>query len=98
MAYLYSNANRPYTAINVPNAVNNYVYGVNDANCIGYTWPDSGGTFHRAALLNNKYVTFDDPDGTETYADGINNKSVVVGDFPPAGQQHNQSFKLTATK
>jgi|HubBroStandDraft_6_1064221.scaffolds.fasta_scaffold156270_1 probable HAF family extracellular repeat protein len=94
MADLYNPTTGVFTPINVPGAAQTYVNGINDKNHIVYTWEDASGK-HGEVLANGTFYEFDDPDGTDTAGDGINDNDIIVGTFLPTGDTQRQSFVAT---
>ncbi len=69
-----------YKTVNVPGAVSSYIHGIDAAGDAVYSWTDSQGVFHGAALVGGKMTVFDAPGCTGgTYADSINDHHVIAG-------------------
>jgi probable HAF family extracellular repeat protein len=68
-----------YTTENVPGATNSYIHRIDAAGDLVYSWQDSSGTFHGAALVAGKFTKFDAPGCSQTYGDGINDHQIIVG-------------------
>jgi len=98
-ADLYNPTTQELTPINVPGATNSYAGRLNNKNQVIYTWTDSSGNSHGAVRsAAGKFLTFDDPDGTQTQGWGINDSDIMVGVFTPSGSAQLQSFVATAQK
>jgi len=92
MSDLYNPTTTTFTPINVPGASQSYVHGINNHNQIVYAWTDASGNSHGAVLAGGTFFSFDDPDGTQLRADGINDSAIVAGTFLPTGDTQRQSF------
>ncbi|HLW87939.1 MAG TPA: hypothetical protein VKR57_05565 [Terriglobales bacterium] len=96
LAYVYNPKTQMFTGpISVPGAAQTYVNGINNKNHTVYTWLDTGGHKHGAVFANRMFYTFDDPAGTDTAGDGINDNDIIVGTFLPTGDTQRQSFVAT---
>jgi hypothetical protein len=92
MADLYNSKTGKFTPINVPDASQTFVHGINNKNQIVYAWTDTMGNYHAAVLADRKFYTFDDPNGSQSRADGITDNDIIVGTFLPTGDTQRQSF------
>jgi len=77
-ASLYNDNTFNYTAANVPGAANSYIHAIDDSGDTVYSWQDSSG-FHGAVQIEGTFTTFNGPGCSGTYADGINNNHIIVG-------------------
>jgi len=90
---LYDPSTGKFTEINVPGAILTSADFINNLNQIVYAWEDSSDLFHGAVrTAAGKFIQFDDPDGTNTQGDAINDAGLIVGAFTPTGASAQQSF------
>jgi hypothetical protein len=82
-----------YTALNVPNAVVTEVHAINNRDEIAFGWTDSSNELHGAILANGIYYVADDPSGTNTSIDTINDHNEIVGHFLPKGATRATGFR-----
>ena len=78
-----------YRTINVPNSLNYTVaLGINDSGIVvgWYVGCAPTCTEHGFVLKKGKYLSFDYPAATQTYANGINNAGQIVGSYTLDGQ------------
>jgi probable HAF family extracellular repeat protein len=79
---------RSYKLVNVPNAAQSIVHGINRFGDRVYTYVDSAGAEHGSFFIKGKYYSFDDPKGRgTTRADGLNDKLEIVGRYSPKGSR-----------
>ena len=92
-AYIYKAGK--YTNINIPGATQSFAHSINKNGAVVLTWTDLYGAYHGALLNGTSFYIFDDPNGTDLRADGINDSGLMVGRFLPSGSTFYQSFKGT---
>ena len=99
-AYLTKDKGKKFTKIDVPGETYSVSHGINAADNICYTAVNSGGTEDGALYYGGKYYTFDDPSGTNTRADGLNSKLVMVGRYGsgPSGGNGGYGFVAVTKK
>jgi hypothetical protein len=73
----------------VPGALNSNAHSINTSGNVVFSWQDYYGNMHGAVLIAGKFYIFDDPNGTSTRADGINDTNTVVGRFLQSGSSTN---------
>ena len=61
-----------FTTVQVKNAQDTRVYGVNNAGVMVGQYIDSAGVAHGMTLVGNKVTTLDDPSGSSTFCYAIN--------------------------
>jgi hypothetical protein len=92
-ASAYNATNGNFTTVNVPSASDSFADFINNHNQIVYAWEDSSGNFHGAVRsASGQFVTFDDPDGTNTEPSAINDLGIIDGAFTPTGASAPQGF------
>jgi uncharacterized membrane protein len=78
-----------YRTLNVPNSLNyTEAFGINDSGTVvgWYLGCTPTCTEHGFVLMKGKYLSFDYPGATQTYANGINNAGQIVGSYTLDGQ------------
>jgi hypothetical protein len=84
--------------INVPGAVNTWAHAIDSAGDVVFTWqgsptgPYQGALCTQCTSTSRKYYKFDDPKGTSTFGNGINDHKLVVGNYNAA---ESEGFKAT---
>ena len=70
-----------YTTVAVPGFIETGAHGIDKNGDIAFSVIDLDGNAHGGVLKAGSFYFFDDPTGTQTRADGINDGGVVVGRF-----------------
>jgi hypothetical protein len=79
--------------LSVPGAVTTAVHSINNLNEIALSWFDSSGLEHGAVHAGTKYFLIDDPSGTGTGIETINDFNTIIGKYVPAGGSQTQGFE-----
>lgn len=89
--------NKKYTIVNVPGATDTIPHGIDTAGDIAFLWYDSAnGLWHGALKHLGKFYKFDDPKASaSTFARGINDHKVIVGNYATAEGGDSNGFKAT---
>ena len=82
-----------YSQLSVPGAVTTAVHSINNLNEIALSWFDSSSLEHGAVLAGGKYDLIDDPAGTGTGIETINDHHAIVGRYLPSGGSQDQGFE-----
>lgn len=90
---LYNDSSSTYTTINLPGAEFVYVHSINKAGDVVYSWVGPDATFHGGLLSGGSYYLLDDPSGTGTRTDGINDSNLIVGRYLPTGSANFEGLK-----
>jgi probable HAF family extracellular repeat protein len=102
-SYLTKDLGKTYTKIDVPGATDSYAHGVffnNNVYGIVYTILDSSGVEDGVLYYGGKYYSFDDSKGTNTRADGVNDKLLIVGRYGagPSGGNGGYGYEAITKK
>jgi hypothetical protein len=82
-----------YVQLNVPGAVTTAVHSINNLDEIAFSWFDLSGLEHGAVRAGTTYHLIDDPAGTGTGIETINDNKIIVGKYVPAGGSQAQGFE-----
>jgi probable HAF family extracellular repeat protein len=87
---------KTYKTINVPDApTGSAVQSINSAGDRVYQWGDSSGAAHGALFHAGTYYKFDYPESVFTSANGINDKSLIVGLYEAKSNGPSSGYKAT---
>ncbi len=87
---------KTYHTINVPDApTGSAVQSINSTGDRVYQWGDSSGAVHGALFHAGKYYKFDYPQSVFTSANGINDKSLIVGPYQAKSNGPYSGYKAT---
>lgn len=90
-AVLYNGST--YTPMNLPGVASLNVHGINKNGDIVYSWYDGNGNVHGGLFSSGSFYLLDEPAGSSTRADGINDSGLIVGRYLPAGSTQFKGFK-----
>jgi probable HAF family extracellular repeat protein len=99
-SYLTTNKGNSYNPIDVPGAAQSWVNDINNAGNRVYTIYDSQGVRHGDLYYGGKYTQFDDPKGTNTRGDAVNDSLVIVGRYGsgPSGGNGGYGYEAVVKK
>ena len=82
-----------YTQLIVPGSVTTAVHSINNLGEIALSWFDSSNQEHGAVRSGARYFLIDDPAGTGTGIETINDFNTIIGKYVPAGGSQAQGFE-----
>lgn len=91
-ASTYDAVSNTYTTIDLPGAPNMNAHAINKTGAVTYSWSDASGNVHGGLFSGGSYFLLDNPRGSNTHVDGINDQGWIAGRYYPTGTTTYQGF------